>query len=91
MTREEAIAKLTYSRELQVEFSDGTLVDALDLALAALGQQIPIAPIKAIDTMIGACAILYRCPLCDEIIGHDKQVGQYCQSCGQAIDGSDAA
>lgn len=85
MTNEEAIKKLTTT-----PVGDGTLdadlILALDIAVAAVGKQMPQKPLRKLF-----CEKCYSlmCPYCNElIIGcvYGDVAPRHCSNCGQALD-----
>lgn len=99
MTNEEAIKELLADRALYgsdiVSAGDGTpegdLMLALDIAVAAVGKQIPQKPLKRLCYYNGFYNFL--CPLCGERQisknGGEWVAGKlqkHCGECGQALD-----
>lgn len=108
MTPEEAIEKLKILKKLKIpvriEFYEGSLREACEIAIAALEKQIPKKPLKRKQMVFveldngrnesGEKDVFY-CPICCEYIGvkygeHPVvNVQNYCKKCGQRIDWSD--
>ena len=78
MTHEEAIKQLN---SVAIYHFDKCTTNAIDLAIDALGKQIPKKPIEKFAFSDDIEAGL--CPLCNEGVNEEMN---FCSYCGQAID-----
>ena len=77
MKPEEAISAIKNNMPTKGTYT--ILTEGLELAIQALEKQVPKKPIKDGNKI--------RCPACNLLIAYNKNIEQYCWTCGQNIEG----